>query len=370
MAQKRKKIKNKKSPAKTFFKIIGSLIALVLLVAVGYVSYVFIAYHRIPDNQDLEIENPSQVKVETGTVYTAVTWNLGFGAYSDNYTFFMDGGTQSRAFSKNAVIANTNGVMQKLKELNADFMLLQEVDFGSTRSYQVDQRQMILSAFPEKTSVFAVNYDSPYLFYPITSPHGSSKSGILTLSGYEITSALRRSLPIEGGFRKFLDLDRCLSITKAPLENGKYLVLINLHLSAYTKDGTTSTKQLEMLIEIATQEYNAGNYVICGGDFNKDLLGNSGDVFGVKAKEFYSWAQPIPEGTIPDNFTITAGYNAQNPVPTTRYADIPYEKGVSYCAAIDGFLVSPNVTIVKSEALDFGFANTDHNPVIITFMLN
>ena len=37
-----------------------------------------------------------------------------------------------------------------------------------------------------------------------------------------------------------------------------------------------------------------------GGDFNKDLLGNSGDVFGVKAKEFYSWAQPIPEGTIPD----------------------------------------------------------------------
>ena len=368
MAEKRKQIK--KSPIGKVLKVIGCILAVIILVVAGYVAYVFIDYHRIPDNQALEIENSQSQRVETGREYTVITWNLGFGAYSDNFTFFMDGGKNSRAFSKNAVIANINGAVDKLKELNCDFMFLQEIDTDSTRSYHVDQRFPITSAFPDKTYVFAVNYDSPYLFYPVTSPHGKSKSGIMTLSSFELSSAVRRSLPIEKGFRKILDLDRCFSVSKAPLENGKYLVLINLHLSAYTKDGVTSTKQLEMLIEVMNEEFSAGNYVICGGDFNKDLLGNSAEVFGVTHKDFLAWAQPIPEGTIPEGYTLTAGVDLNNPVPTTRYDDIPYEKGVSFCAAIDGFLVSPNVTVINSEALDFGFENTDHNPVVITFKLD
>jgi hypothetical protein len=36
---------------------------------------------------------------------------------------------------------------------------------------------------------------------------------------------------------------------------------------------------------------------------------------------------------------------------------------------IDGFIVSPNVTVSAVETLDLGFQNADHNPVCITVSL-
>ena len=37
---------------------------------------------------------------------------------------------------------------------------------------------------------------------------------------------------------KFTDLDRCFLISRLGLDNGKELVLINVHLSAYDQGGT------------------------------------------------------------------------------------------------------------------------------------
>ena len=66
----------------------------------------------------------------------------------------------------------------------------------------------------------------------------------MTLSRHPISSAVRRSLPIETGIMKLVDLDRCYSVSRVPMENGRELVLYNLHLSAYTSDGTIATEQL------------------------------------------------------------------------------------------------------------------------------
>ncbi len=104
---------------------------------------------------------------------------------------------------------------------------------------------------------------------------------------------MRRSLPVETGVTKLLDLDRCYSVSKIPVSNGKALCLYNLHLSAYTSDGKIADEQLELLLSDMQAEYEAGNYVIGGGDFNKDLLeGGSEAYFGVSTED-YTWAQPL-----------------------------------------------------------------------------
>ena len=36
---------------------------------------------------------------------------------------------------------------------------------------------------------------------------------------------------------------------------------------------------------------------------------------------------------------------------------------------IDGFLCSPNVTVLSLETLDAGFRYSDHNPVLLQFEL-
>ena len=217
--------------------------------------------------------------------------------------------------------------------------------------------------------VFAQNYDSPFLMYPLIKPHGASKSGLLTFSAVEITSAKRVELPVESSMMKLLDLDRCYSVSRIPVAGSKELILYNLHLSAYTSDGTIATEQLKLLLADMQAEYEAGNWCVAGGDFNKDLLGDSAVYFG-EADQEYSWAQLIPDEVF-DGYDIflVPPLNEQNPVPSCRNADSAYHDG-QYVLTVDGFMVSKNVTVENADVIDTGFQWSDHNPVMMTFRLN
>ncbi|QNL45384.1 endonuclease/exonuclease/phosphatase family protein [Oscillibacter hominis] len=348
----------------------GLCLLLVLILAVaGYVIYAYAAYYRVEDGLELDVNRNQEARVEADTLYKIVSYNVGFGAYSADYSFFMDGGRESRARSKEAVEENIGGALEAVASQNPQFVLFQEVDIGSTRSYQADERAMIQERMAGYGGVFAQNYDSPYLFWPLNEPHGKSRSGMLTLSAYRIGESRRRSLPVEEGLWKFLDLDRCYSVSRLPVDNGRELVLINAHLSAYTKDGSIADAQLRQLAAQMLEEYQKGNYVICGGDFNKDLLGDSSAVFGVSGEE-YSWAQPFPVDSVPEGFTLVAPLDEERPVASCRNADRPYDAATAYTLTVDGFLVSDNVSVEKGSVVDTGFAWSDHNPVYLDFRLN
>lgn len=348
-------------------KIILTVVLVLVLIVGAYVAYVFIDYYRLDDNIALTVTQNSENTAETDTEYRIITYNIGFGAYSADYSFFMDGGEYSRAYSKDAVLANTAGVIANIQKQEPDFVFVQEVDTNSTRSYGVDQSAKIASAFGDYSNVFAQNYDSPYLFYPFLSPHGKSVSGIMTLADFSIDSSLRRSLPIETSVMKLVDLDRCYSVTRIPLNNGAELCLYNVHLSAYTSDGTIAVEQIKMLLEDMENEYAAGNYIVCGGDFNKDMLGNSASVFGVPGE--YTWAQPFPTELLSNNFYLVSTYNGNESVPSCRNTDAPYIKGETFVITVDGFIVSENVEVISAEVLDAGFLYSDHNPVMMDFIL-
>ena len=357
---------------KKVLKIIGIVLLALIVVAVGYVIYVFAAYHRIEDDQELSVTHGQQTQTaQTDEVYKIACWNIGFGAYESDYSFFMDGGTESWAWSEERLLENLDAIGATAAQLEPDILLLQEVDFDATRTYHVDEalRLRTYDGLDVQTdSIFAVNYDSPFLFYPFHQPHGASRAGLLSISSFSVRSALRRSLPIETGFTKLLDLDRCYSVSRIPVENGKTLCLYNLHLSAYTSDGTIADEQLKMLLDDMQAEYEAGNYVIGGGDFNKDLLGNSGEVFGVST-EGYTWAQPIKtELFAGKNLTLVAPLDESAPIPSCRNADAPYHDG-QLLLTVDGFIVSDNVTVSDSLVYDTEFAYSDHQPVVMRFAL-
>ena len=66
--------------------VVSALVITVLI----YCAYVIFSYSRIPDRTELEVENQSQRILEKNTEYSAVTYNVGFGAYADEFSFFMD----------------------------------------------------------------------------------------------------------------------------------------------------------------------------------------------------------------------------------------------------------------------------------------
>ena len=344
------------------------LLAGLLLVTGIYVIYVFVDYYRLEDNLTLEVTGEASEQLRTGESFRVVSYNIGFGAYGPDYTFFMDGGTESRARSPQEVQDHVNGAIAEVREADPDLVFFQEVDVDGTRSYHIDQYQLVLDQLGEgREAIFAQNYDSPYLCWPLTSPHGANRAGMVTLSSFEVDSAIRRSLPIEGGFMKLVDLDRCYTKATIPTDNGRELVVYNLHLSAYTSDGSIAEEQLEMLFADMLEEYESGNYVVGGGDFNKDILGNSPEIFGVSGKE-YTWAQAIPAEVIPEGLAVMAPLDEENPVPSCRNADRPYGPD-DFVVTVDGFIVSANVTVEACEVIDTQFQWSDHNPVYLDFVL-
>lgn len=339
--------------------------ATIIMVVLSYLLYVVLSYHRVGDNLTLEIEGDAENIASVNTEISLLTYNIGFGAYSADYSFFMDGGEHSRALSKEAVLDNINGVMDVIAKENCDLILLQEVDTDGTRSYHVNQKNLISEKYPRFDQVFAENYDSPYFLYPIHEPIGANKSGILTLSRFNINSSIRRSLPVENSLSKYFDLDRAYSVSFIKTDNGKNLVIYNVHLSAYTSDGTIADDQLKMLSEDMQAQYEKGNYIIVAGDFNKDLLGDSSKYFKRSEGE-YNWAAALNNNLLPQGIKSYSGTNA----PSCRNAEAPFKgDGTDFVLSVDGALVSENIEVLSCETVDTSFAYSDHNPVKLKFVL-
>lgn len=376
--------------------IILTIIGALILTVGSYVIYVVTQYYRIDNHTQLEIKNNQTEIVETGKNLSFTTFNFGFGAYSSDFTFFMDEGytpegkkvvgTQSRAKNKQEVIKNTEGAINILKELNSDFYAFQEVDIDSDRSYHINQETYIDNTFVSFASTYAINFHSAYLFYPILNPHGKSTSGLKTLSKYKIEESFRESYIIDTSFpNKFFDLDRCFTYQVFPTDNNKKLIVINSHMSAYDEGGLVRNKQLQQLNDFMTEQYNLGNYVICGGDFNHDLLINNPlypqyDLNNIPFKDEIQQLKPDwinyiydenKTSVISNMFSVYAADN----VPTCRGCDDVYKPGYTYVCTIDGFIVSQNIMVNSISNIKMGdgktemFAFSDHQPATIEFSL-
>lgn len=364
---------------KVFKRVILIIVCVIIvLVAVlgGYIIYLSVQYSRIPDGEALAVQNPAAGQLAAGTEYSALTYNIGFGAYDHDYSFFMDTGVMDdgtkvkgkygRAVSEEVVRSNTDGAIETAAARDADFYLFQEVDQEATRSFGINQRDEISAAFPEHGSVFASNFHSAYLMLPLANPVGSVESGLLTLSDVGVDEAVRRSLPVDESFpTKFFDLDRCFALLRIPVEGGGELVLINAHMSAFDEGGRIRSQQLYMLGDVMRAEREKGNWVIAGGDFNHAFHGSEEMFTGKQQRP--EWVHTMSNEDLPPGFTIVKADNIET-VPTCRSSDIPYEEGVNFCAVLDGFIVSDNVT-AGAENIDANFEYSDHNPVFLQFTL-
>ena len=151
MVKYKKEVINLKKVFKKLFRIFISLIIVVALIVGVYVIYLTNQYYRIEDQMNytnnIQLNNDSLVQLNAE--YTITTYNIGFGAYNHDFSFFMDSGEMldgtkvlgsgSKAESKEVVLLNTEGAIQTIQDHNPDFMFFQEVDQKATRSHKVDQ---------------------------------------------------------------------------------------------------------------------------------------------------------------------------------------------------------------------------------------
>ncbi len=106
------------------------------------IAYAMIDYHRIEDNQALQINSVASDAALVGEEYKIVSYNIGFAAYTPDFGFFMDGGKESHAKSEESVKNVTSEIAEFLNSESPDFMMIEEVDKNSTRSCHYDEEAL------------------------------------------------------------------------------------------------------------------------------------------------------------------------------------------------------------------------------------
>lgn len=346
---------------KIILRLFALLVGFAALYVGGNMLYGTLTDYKPAPSETIEIKNPLSIQ-PADSVYTFLTWNIGYAALGDKEDFFFDGGKTVRPYTER-VLQNLNGIASTLSGYeDVDFILIQEVDAFSKRSYYMNELDTIAKALPHHAYGYARNYLVDFVPSPLDRPwdaYGKVDAGLGTFSRYQPVEATRYSLPGEFGWpKKVFWLDRCLLVYRYNLTNGKQLVVVNQHLEAYDEGGIKK-QQMDFMKVMLLKEYEQGNYVIVGGDWNQCPPDFDYQHFGKDEDGSYKQLN-VPADYIPG---WTWGFDAS--VPTNRKLATPYEKGKTFVTLIDFFLVSPNVKVLETKGINLDFRNSDHQPVIM-----
>lgn len=344
------------------------ILLVVLTISVFFGS--FLLYMTLRDYKPKEVEavtihNNQATLLEIGQPFSVVTYNIGYAGLDQETDFFMDGGSMSRARSKDAVEQNLASVVAFIKKANPSILLIQELDVDSTRSYYVNQLEKLQNELADFSSTYAYNYKVDWVPVPLFNPMGKANSVISTFTKYKVLQSNRYQFPGQESWPvQLFELDRCFIENRMPVVNGKELVLINLHLSAFDEGGLIRQQQIAYLKKHIEREYEKDNYVIVGGDWNHILPTTDPALFPTTEDRPF-WIQDLPPDFDPNGFI----WVADKLTPSVRTMEKPYHKEQNYLAVIDGFLVSDNVEVLNVFGTNLEFKHTDHNPVTAEFIL-
>lgn len=302
------------------------------------------------------------------SILSFISWNVGYGGLGAEANFFYDSGSMFFAGSKMVrpeeplVQKYVDGILQFFQSNQADFYLLQEVDVASKRSYGINQFAAIQEKRPELNGWFGVNYKSPRVPIPIFEPwraYGRTLSGLATYTSYQATEATRYQLPGEYSWpTRIFQLDRCASVLRFPTQLGPDLLVVNVHNSAYDKGGVLKKQQMAFLKDFFLKEYEKGNYLVIGGDWNQCPPYFPFDSFSPGETAGYEQLN-IDAEFLPAEWTWV--YDPTT--PTNRKVSESYVPKETFTTLIDFFLISPNVKVRKVRGIDQGFQYSDHQPV-------
>jgi endonuclease/exonuclease/phosphatase family metal-dependent hydrolase len=234
-----------------------------VIIIIAFIAFFFWASSSTLNSTEYKVvsELENKVKPENDTVFSIVTYNIGY----------LSGMTNNRAIEKPKQLFdnNMNKVLLETKNVNPDIIAFQEIDYNASRSYNVNQETEI-AALGFNYAARAVNWDERYLpfpYWPIKMHFGKVVSGQSIISKYPLKEHQRivlQRVESEPFYRNAFYLERLAQVVKVVL-NGQEVVLINIHLEAFDK--ATRVNQFEEVLAIFNK-YKNDYPTILLGDFN------------------------------------------------------------------------------------------------------
>ena len=207
---------------------------------------------------------PAEQSAAVPETLTVMTYNLGY----------LSGLTNNEAVSTTKTLFDENleAAVRLLQRVRPDVVAFQEIDLGSSRSYDVQQVDTLAKRLGFPFAATAVNWDEHYVPFPYGLPSvnfGRVLSGQAVLSRFPIRTHGRvvlERMPSPFYYDAFF-LDRLAQVIRLDV-GGQAVFLINVHLEAF--DAATRNRQAEQ-VRVLFQAYSKQAPTLLVGDFNSPL---------------------------------------------------------------------------------------------------
>jgi endonuclease/exonuclease/phosphatase family metal-dependent hydrolase len=195
-----------------------------------------------------------------------MVWNLRYGAA--RIPLFYEGWGDRCNMTKSEVEFNLSGIEKKIREVDPDVMLLQELDIESKRTAYVDQLQHILDNTSLNYGVYASIWKGDLV---PSDGLGRINMGNAIVSKWPLSGGTRIALPKssdQSALEKYFWFARNILKAQLTSSEGEPIHLLTIHTDAWTNDGTKK-KQIDKFKEELDALENKGEMFIAGGDFNE-----------------------------------------------------------------------------------------------------
>jgi endonuclease/exonuclease/phosphatase family metal-dependent hydrolase len=233
---------------------------------------------EFPDTSDAvpyEANSKSNATYDSGTI-KVVTWNIRFGIA--RFPFFGDSCGDDVILDDDTIEKNMAAIADSLNAIDADIVLLQEVDVSSKRTGYMDQIQYLLDNTNLNYGCYASMWKADFI---PSDGIGRIDAGNAILSKYKLTDAERIQLRLrtdQDDLTQYFYLRRNIVKAKIPAlaQGSKDFYAVDIHATAFATDDTKQQhikKYVEVLVDIDA----GGGVFVTGGDLNSVPPGSAFD---------------------------------------------------------------------------------------------
>ena len=193
------------------------------------------------------------------------TWNIKFAG--GRIEFFWECPGDRVNMTEREVRTHLERIGEAVRAVDADLLILQEVDVDAKRSAYVDQVQWLLDHTDYNYGVYASQWKSDYV---PSDGIGRMDSGNAILSRWPIRDARRIALPLiksQGGLTRYFWLRRNILDARIAIPERRDVRVLGTHTAAFAEDDTTR-KQIARLADRMASHDGDGELVVAGGDLN------------------------------------------------------------------------------------------------------
>ena len=361
-------------------KIISTFFVLLILGCEPFVT-------QFPDSSDAviyEAADKTAASYDGGDI-KVVTWNIRFGI--GRFPFFGDSCGDSVILDDSSIEKIMAAIADSLNAIDADIVLLQEVDVASKRTGYMDQVQYLLDNTNLNYGCYASMWKADYI---PSDGIGRIDAGNAILSKYELADAERIKLSLRTDQKshvKYFYLRR--NIVKARIPElgigGKDLYAVDIHATAFATDDTKQ-KHIDKYVETLASIHDGGDYFVSGGDLNSVPPGSvtdfcesdmcAGEDYHTEGAEEYH-----KEGSYFENFNgepdlLLPLYNAYDAAIDSSDANLsshfthaPSTSDIKYDRKLDYLFTNGSWVSGSSKTHQDAWELSDHMPVSAVFSL-